>query len=916
MSNKECFGRVEEKELFKHFISGNEKQILIFQGQIGIGKTTLLKALYDIAEENRYICAYFKCVGSIDEETRILEKLRRELDKDAREDIKSYSGDFFTLFDDILRKIENRESRKNSDNLYNKLWKSFRHAIGGISEQIGDSRVILFFDETERLSPNIKEWLRHCIEECVKDDQENIKKLLFVFATINNPTKRIVWKEQGAIVESNILEFSEKERRKYLQNNLPEEKRKKNIIKSISSVTGNPFALSLFCKIQKSEEVKEVIKRINSENNSSDIFLFNIINELLQKKIDDYSCKKIAKRSSVLRSFDNYVLDMLKEECSRQQCEKLKKCSQEKYLDKLKHPLVVERIRILVYENISYDIYKYHDQFCSFLYNEAQDDPRINHKKLRQVFLNYYKERYKETNKQVPASSTDDKEKLFLSDKSDLFLLEAIYHQLKINEKKGLEFARDEFKLARQSFNLSRCTRIISELEQFSSRNHFFDQMVHFLLGKMAMTKGYYGNGIEKFKQVLEKPDLLIGKDEFEFEVRIAYGESFFLQGNHPDSLKELRKALKKVEGREEKFPKIAADAHWIIGRIYRSQGNMQSAAEHLRSCIKLSIQTKRNYFAGYGLCTLGEVYQMQGEYERAEVALEDSLDKLGEERSQEILGRSLHVLGRVYQFQGKWQKAEPHLKRSLEIRQELTKDKPQHSLGYAYWGFGWFYLFQRNASAALDNLEKSENIFKTLNEKDGIARTYRLQAEVCLMQGDNEQAAELLHKAIAIQKEKKGNYELGLLHLGLTRYHIAMENWQKAVETNEKARMLCEGSGDRWAQVKSDILQCQIDMHLSQYDDLESRLSKANIEAENFPDLMFELELVRGEYAVTTDRLNDGVGAYKKAYSKAKEFYHPDEGNANYVAKAIYGQVQSLPQEKKEYLTNALPEIMSVAAE
>lgn len=77
----------------------------------------------------------------------------------------------------------------------------------------------------------------------------------------------------------------------------------------------------------------------------------------------------------------------------------------------------------------------------------------------------------------------------------------------------------------------------------------------------------------------------------------------------------------------------------------------------------------------------------------------------------------------------------------------------------------------------------------------------------------------------------------------------------------------------------------------------------------------MFELELVCGEYAVKTDRPNDGVEAYKKAYSKAKEFYHPDKHNADYVAKAIYDQVQSLPEEKKEHFTNALPEIMSAVA-
>ena len=901
----EFIGREEEKELFKDFLK-KDKQLLIFRGERGIGKTALLEELYDSARKNKHLGAYCHCVGSADEETSILKGIRNQIDADVTRDISLYFENIFTLFDNLLKKIENRGVQENSDKLYNELWEAFRHAISSLSERIDDHiQIIFFFDETEKLSSGIREWLRQRVEYLI-----TINGVFVVFAIQQDIDKRIIWKNSIIILEKTISEFTEDERKKYLQENLQEREKDNDLINSISSVTGNPFALSLFCTVQKSKEIRRIIRRVKNDKNSSLNFLLNMINELLQQILNEYDCKKIVQQAAVLRSFDEYIFDIvLKKECTENPCDNFENCSKECYLDKIKKSLIVERVRMMVLGKI----YKYHDLIRESLYRELPNNPYVNRRKLHQVFLEYYKKQYDEVS--IDNSVFSDADKLFLSEKSDLILLEIIYHQLVIDEKKGLKFACDEFKLARQSFKLSRCTRIISELENFPSKPSV-DQVVDFLNGKLAITKGHYGNAIEKFKQVLKKPDLLIGKDKFNFEARVALGESFFLQGNHPDSLKELSKALERVEGREEEFSKISADAHWIIGRIYRSQGNMRSAAEHLRRCIKLSIQIRRDYFAGYGLCTLGEVYQIQGEYERAEEALEDSLNKLGEERSQEILGRSLHILGRVHQFQGQWQKAEPHLKRSLEIRQELTKDKPQHSLGYAYWGFGWFYLFQCNASAALSSLEKSENIFKTLNEKDGIARTYRLQAEVCLMQGDNEQAAELLHKAIAIQKEKKGNYELGLLHLGLTRYHIAMENWQKAVETNEKARMLCEGAGDRWAQVKSDILQCQIDMHLSQYDDLESRISKANIEVENFPNLMFELELVRGEYAVTTDRLNDGVGAYKKAYSKAKEFYHPDEGNANYVAKAIYGQVQSLPQEKKEYLTNSLPEIMSVAAE
>lgn len=888
---KKFVGREEEKELFKDFLK-KDKRLLIFLGERGIGKTALLEALYDSAKENKHICAYFKCVGSADEETSILKKFRKQLGEDTKGNIIPYSENIFTSFDDIVKNIESEDSQGNSDKLYKKLWKAFRYAISGLSERIDDSRrIILFFDETERLSPSIREWLRQRVEEYLRTTSH----ILFVFATLKDIDKRIRWKRSRDIIKKTISEFTKDERKKFLYENLQEKERDNVLIDSVSSVTGNPLALSLFCTVQKSEIIMDIITRINNGKNYSDNFLLNIINEILQEVLSGCDCKKIVQRSSVLRYFNEDILNIvLEKECLQEQCNNFKKCSGEGYLNKVKKSLLIERVRILVFKNI----YQYHDQIRNLLYEELQDNIHINCKDLHQAFLEYYKKWYDRL-------SSD-------TEKSDLVLLEIIYHQLIIDEMEGLCLAYAEFELARQSFKLSRCTRIISELENFSSKPNI-EQVVDFLNGKLAMAKGHYGNAIEKFKQVLEKPDLLIGKDEFEFEVRVACGESFFLQGNHPDSLKELRKALDRVDGREEEFPKIGADAHWIIGRIYRSQGNMRSAAEHLRRCIKLSIQTRRDSFSGYGLCTLGEVYQMQGEYEMAEEALKDSLDRLKEEGNQEILGRSLHILGRVYQFQGKWEKAEAHLKRSLELREKITGGKPQHSLGYAYWGFGWFYLFQRNASAALDNLEKSENIFKTLEGKDGIARTYRLQAEVCLMQDDNEQAAELLHKAIAIQRKKKGNYELGLLHLGLTKYHIAVENWAKAIESNAEAKKLSKESGGRWAQVKSDILQCQIDIHLAQYDDLKSRISKVGVEAENFPDLTFELELVCGEHAVKTDHLDDGVGAYKKAYSKAKAFYHPDEHNADYVAKAIYDQVQSLPEQKKEYLRNALSEIISV---
>ncbi|XOF34460.1 MAG: tetratricopeptide repeat protein [Candidatus Electrothrix sp. YB6] len=906
MSNKRFVGREEEKELFKDFLK-KDKRLLIFLGERGIGKTALLEELHCSATESKHICAYFKCTGSADEETGIMKTFREKIGKDVTGEMIFLSKNFFTSFDDTLRKIESRKSQKDSGNLYKKLRKSFSYAVDGLSKKIGNDgkRLIFFFDETERLSPSIKKWLRLRVEESLRRDNN----VFFVFATINDIDQRIIWKRRQDICEKKICEFTEDERKKYLAENLQEEK-DSALMNSLSSVTGNPLALSLFCTIQRSEEIRDVINRIGNDKSHLDISLITIINEILQKVLNECDCKKIVHRSSVLRSFNEDILNnVLEKECIQEKCGNLKKCFEEGYLNKIKKTLLVEEVYILVCKNI-YNIYKYHDQIRRLLYEELQGNIHVNCENLHQSFLDYYEKWYDRV-------STD-------AEKSDLVLLEIIYHQLKIDEKKGLERARNEFNDARQSFNLSRCTRIISELEKFFWKDspNATKQVIDFLQGKLAVTQGRYDYAIKKFDQVLRRRDLLIGKDELASEALVALGESYFLPGKHLDSLEKSKKVLERLNEQEEKYPIISASAHWIIGRIHRSQGNMEKADEHLKRCIDLSINTGNYYFAGYGLCTLGEIYQMQGDYTQAIINLDDSLHMMslnGDEnrrKSKEIIGRTLHILGRVHQFQGKWEKAKEELSVSLEIRREVTKDKPQHSLGYAYWGFGWFYLFQRNASAAIDDLEKSENIFETLNEKDGIARTYRLQAEVYLMQGDNEQAAELLRNAIAIQKEKKGNYELGLLHLGLTRYHIAMESWQEAIKTNEKARMLCEGSGDRWAQVKSDILQCQIDMHLSQYDDLEPRISKANIEVENFPDLMFELELVRGEYAVKTDRLDDGVEAYSKAYNKAKEFYHPDEHNADYVARVIYGQVQSLPQEKKEYLTNALPEIMSVAAE
>ncbi|MCI5138022.1 MAG: ATP-binding protein [Candidatus Electrothrix sp. AR1] len=339
MFNEKFFGREEEKKLFRDSLKKN-KQLLIFRGERGVGKTALLKELSDIAKENKCIYAKFKCIGSADEETRILKNIRTSLGEDARENIIPHSENIFTLFDDIIKKIESRSSQKNSDKLYEKLLKAFSHGLSGLSRQVeGDKRIIFFFDETERLSPSIKEWLRQSVEEYLR----TINNVLFVFTTIPDIEKTIRWGESILITEKTIGELTENERKNYLQENLEGKETDNALINTISSLTGNPLALSLLCTIHKSEEIKSIVTRIRDNEDYSDAFLISIIYEILHEILSSCDCKKIVQRTSVLRSFNEDILNVvLGKECQQEKCSSLKKCSGESYLDKIKKTLLTE----------------------------------------------------------------------------------------------------------------------------------------------------------------------------------------------------------------------------------------------------------------------------------------------------------------------------------------------------------------------------------------------------------------------------------------------------------------------------------------------------------------------------------------------------------------------------------------------
>ncbi|MFW6196708.1 MAG: tetratricopeptide repeat protein [Thermoplasmatota archaeon] len=192
-------------------------------------------------------------------------------------------------------------------------------------------------------------------------------------------------------------------------------------------------------------------------------------------------------------------------------------------------------------------------------------------------------------------------------------------------------------------------------------------------------------------------------------------------------------------------------------------------------------------------LNNIGRVYYHKAEFDKGIKKLKDSLDI--RERIGDRYGISLSYvnLGLIYTYKGDFEKAIDYHQKSLEIAEDVG-DNYVKSINLR--GLGKTYLFKGELDKAFDYYNKSLKSSKEGNNRSQTSLNLSCISEIYLIKGENEKAKEEAEKALEISLEINTVRENAVAHRMIGRIYKEDGNYDKALDELEISRDKLKKSG------------------------------------------------------------------------------------------------------------------------
>jgi CHAT domain-containing protein len=217
--------------------------------------------------------------------------------------------------------------------------------------------------------------------------------------------------------------------------------------------------------------------------------------------------------------------------------------------------------------------------------------------------------------------------------------------------------------------------------------------------------------------------------------------------GDFNQSLEDFRQALKLSEG----LPWTSETSVTLmgLGNVYNALGNVTRALEYEHNNIALLETNGEKNGVPAQLLNIGNVYLGQGNCSQALVYYQRAL--AGFQIGRAPVGRSyaLANVGNAYGCLGKYADALDYIERSRVLKTKFMPKDPGTLSDIAR-----IYRLQGEYDKALENYQKSLDIYLEINGLDFAASVTEAMAEVYYLQGSYVKSLEFADKATALEKQ------------------------------------------------------------------------------------------------------------------------------------------------------------------
>jgi serine/threonine protein kinase/tetratricopeptide (TPR) repeat protein len=369
-----------------------------------------------------------------------------------------------------------------------------------------------------------------------------------------------------------------------------------------------------------------------------------------------------------------------------------------------------------------------------------------------------------------------------------------------------------------------------------------------------------------------------------ELSHRVSQRERYQIEGDYYWYTEEYEKAIEVYSKKLELYPRDT-DANVNLGAIYRDLEEWEKAKERFEVLRQAGDESIFSYLL------LGIVYMAQESYDKAQEVAEFYLENF----SDNVLLRFNLVDNYIYQ--GKLDLA------LSEIEKAAILDPKDFR---TYWRKGIIFGYKDELDAA----EQEYNKLLKLEEPRAYYEGNNQLANLCLLQGQFEQAKEHLQKCITWAEELAELGSKAWSYGYLAYIHMVSGNNEKAIEELEKSWKVAVAAALSDYQTYNFYLQGLVYVNMTSMDKarevaeefrarVEQSLYKNNIR--DYFHLMGEIELKKGNFSKAIEYLNQALPLYffgplnKPAIyleTLASAFYQNGEINK---AKAEYEKITSL---------------------
>jgi tetratricopeptide (TPR) repeat protein len=296
-------------------------------------------------------------------------------------------------------------------------------------------------------------------------------------------------------------------------------------------------------------------------------------------------------------------------------------------------------------------------------------------------------------------------------------------------------------------------------------------------------------------------------------------GATYEDQGNYAQALDNYLKAI--AIRKQLKDDKGTAATLVRLGLVYQEEGDYVEALDRLQESLELFTKIKDKHGIAYANSNMGVVYESQGKYPQALSALFNSLEVLEQLNGKTEIADLHESIGNVYNEQKNYKKAQEEYENAMKIYEQLqdksaiantmsniglvfSEQNGMDSLALQYYrkaldtrykigdkngiaisliNIGGIYFKEENYNQALDNFNKSYQLFQEVGNKDGIGNCLNAIGQIYINQKNYKQALEYENKCLELYKQIGSLEGIEGAYEQLSNLYELMHDGQKAFE-------------------------------------------------------------------------------------------------------------------------------------